>query len=290
MKEQIKTKNRNLPRAVILTALRVEYLAVRAHLTRPKEELHPQGTIYERGTFSSNGQLWEVGIAEIGEGNEQAAMEVERAIQHFNPSIILFVGVAGGVKDVKLGDVVVATKVYGYESGKADDTFKTRPDFGETKFYMVNLAKAEARKDDWLRRLGDSVPDPKPHIYVGPIAAGGKLFASTRSAFYEFIKSNYNDTLAVGMEEYGFLRAVRANQQVDALVIRGISDLIDNKEKADGSGSKEIASRHASAFAFEILASYNKKAEIKNPECFISYSWDDDEHKDWVTSSYRITT
>jgi len=254
MKEQIKTTNGILRRAVILTALRVEYMAVKAYLTGPKEEVHPQGTIYERGTFSSNGQSWEVGIAEIGEGNAQAAMEVERAIQHFNPSIILFVGVAGGVKDVKLGDVVVATKVYGYESGKAGDTFKTRPDLSEPTYRMVNRAKAEARKDEWLRRLGDSVPDPKPHIYIGPIAAGGKIFASTRSAVYKFIKSNYNDTLAVEMEGYGFLRAVRANQEVDALVIRGISDLIDNKEKADGSGSQEIASRHASAFAFEILA------------------------------------
>ena len=262
---EIKTRNKNPPRAVMLTALRVEYLAVRAHLTHPTEELHPQGTIYEQGTFSSNGQLWEVGIAEIGEGNEQAAMEVERAIQHFNPSIILFVGVAGGVKDVKLGDVVVATKVYGYESGKADDTFKTRPELGEPTYRMVHRARAEAKKDGWLQRLGDSVPDPKPHIYVGPIAAGGKLFASTRSAVYKFIKSNYNDTLAVEMEGYGFLRAVRANQQVDALVIRGISDLIDNKKEADRSGSKEIASRHASAFAFEILAKLGNQPMKQKP-------------------------
>ena len=39
-------------RAVILTAIRVEYLAVRVHLSDFHEERSPQGTVYERGQFS----------------------------------------------------------------------------------------------------------------------------------------------------------------------------------------------------------------------------------------------
>ena len=51
--------------AVILTALSVEYKAVRAHLSNFKEEKHPQGTIYERGTFGIGDKAWEVGLVEI---------------------------------------------------------------------------------------------------------------------------------------------------------------------------------------------------------------------------------
>src|SRR6266568_8840140 len=123
--------------AVILTALPVEYQAVRIHLTDLHEEVHPQGTIYERGTFfASKNRLWDIVIVEVGKGNACTARESERAINYFQPKVILFVGVAGGLKDVKLGDVVAATKVYGYESGKANITFQPRPEVGNSTYSM----------------------------------------------------------------------------------------------------------------------------------------------------------
>jgi nucleoside phosphorylase len=248
--------------AVILTALSDEYLAVRSHLSDLQEEIHPQGTIYERGKFSEPKALWDVGIVEIGAGNPGAAMEAERAIAHFNPDVILFVGVAGGIKDVALGDVVASTKVYGYESGKAEHTFKPRPEIGLSAYSLEHRARAEARRNDWLKRL--SVTEPIPRVFVAPIAAGEKVIASTESEVFQFLRSNYGDAVAVEMEGFGFLEAARANQQVSAMVIRGISDLIDNKTEVDQTGYQEIAARHASAFAFELLAKFQSTGKPSN--------------------------
>jgi hypothetical protein len=69
-----------------------------------------QGTIYECGAFED----WEIAVAETGQGNTRAAVEVDRAVSTFEPDCLLFVGVAGGLKDVALGNVVAATKVCGY--------------------------------------------------------------------------------------------------------------------------------------------------------------------------------
>lgn len=244
-----------MPCAVILTALRVEYLAVRTHLSALQEEIHPQKTVYERGTFIANGQKWEIGIVEVGTGNAGAAVEAERAIAYFKPSIIMFVGVAGGIKDVDLGDVVAATKVYGYESGKAKQEFQSRPDIGHCAYDLTQRARAESRKPDWLQRLS-SPSSSAPRVFVAPIAAGEKVIASTQSSVFNFLQLNYGDTVAVEMEGRGLLQAAYANSQVSALVIRGISDLIDGKSAADVSGSQEIAACNASAFAFEVLAKF----------------------------------
>ncbi len=245
-----------LRRASILSAIRIEYQAVRAHLTNLRQEIRQSGTIYERGNFTANSQSWDVLIGEIGIGNTRAAVETVSVIEYFKPNLILLVGVAGGLKDVRLGDVVAATKVYGYESGKAGRKFQPRPNVYSSTYRMEQRARAEAKKRDWLQRLKESFLDPTsvPHVYVAPIASGNQVAASTDSALGNLLRLNYSDAVAVEMEGYGFLEALRAYPHTDALIIRGISDRIDDKTEADAMSYQEVAAQHAAAFAFEILA------------------------------------
>jgi nucleoside phosphorylase len=259
-----------MPRAVILTALPVEYLAVRRHLRDIHEEIEPKGTIYERGIFTASDITWEVGIAEIGEGNSNAALEAERAIAHFNPQIILYVGIAWGIKNVTIGDVVAARKIYAYEIGTAEKTFLPQAEIGMASYILEQRARAEARKDDWLKRLSFDVErltpifvkkekndiQPIPRAIIAPIAAGEKLVTSTKSEIYKLIESTYSDAVALEREGFGFLSAARSNIDVPAMVIRGISDLIERPDNIAANDFQELASRRASAFAFEILAKF----------------------------------
>jgi nucleoside phosphorylase len=248
-------------RAVILTALSVEFEAVREFLPDSQIVHHPAGNIYEQGTFQGNGRTWMVGIAEVGMGDSGAALETERAISFFDPQVILFVGIAGGIKDVDIGDVVASTKIYCYESGKEKETFEPRPELGLSSYALIQQARAEkrSRSQEWLNRLPAG---PRPKVEVGAIAAGEKVIASTQSSVYQFLRAQYGDALAVEMEGYGFLKAAHANERrASAIVVRGISDLIDHKNEGQGQESEAVrqakASRHASAFAFQLLANFD---------------------------------
>ncbi|MCI0611830.1 hypothetical protein L0244_02465, partial [bacterium] len=130
--------------ALFITALPVEYNAVHEHLQEIKEIEHEAGTVYEVGVFSGEKGDWNVALVQAGMGNPRATLETERAIAHFKPLHVFFVGVAGGLKDVALRDVVAATKVYGYEYGKAEEQFKPRVEFGESSYALIQRAQKVA--------------------------------------------------------------------------------------------------------------------------------------------------
>ena len=54
-----------MSRAVILTYLSAEYLAVSNHLSGLREKTHPQETIYERGPFDAMESILEVLLAKV---------------------------------------------------------------------------------------------------------------------------------------------------------------------------------------------------------------------------------
>jgi nucleoside phosphorylase len=219
-----------------------------------REERHPRGTLYQVGDLVGVYGTWEIAIVEVGAGNVRAAMEAERAIAHFSPHIALFVGIAGGLKDVGLGDVVASTKIYNYASGKDRRTFEPRPDLGESAYELVQRARAEAREDDWVARVVGRKPARTPRAFVAPIAAGEVVIADRQAATARLLRQMYGDAVAVEMEGRGLLQAAQANSPVLAMVVRGISDLLSGKASADAAGSQQQAAAHAAAFAMQLLA------------------------------------
>jgi nucleoside phosphorylase len=242
---------------IIVTALDVETRAVLRQLGDYEEEV-VQGTVFFVGTFED----WRVAVVEVGPGNVAVAAIADRAISHFKADVAIFVGVGGGVKDVALGDVVVASKVYGYEGGKDKaNAFLPRSDLHHSAHALEQRARAMAKRKNWHARLDKALGLDSPNLLVAPIAAGEKVVASTRSPTARFLKKQYSDAVAVEMEGRGFLEAVHINS-VLGTVIRGISDQLNGKSVSDKAGWQRKAADAACAAAFEMLATLTPAAKV----------------------------
>ncbi len=234
---------------LVLTALDLEYQAVRAHLSGLREYSHPAGTLFETGQLPDGGRIT---LAVTGEGNPGAAVLAERAITMFGPQAVMFVGVAGSLKDdVGLGDIVVGTKIYAYHGGaEADDGFLARPRAFEAAHELEQPARRIARTGSWASRLGPGSPAALPTVHFKPIAAGEVLLNSRDAPLARQLRRTYQDAAAIEMESAGLSQASHLNRGLPAITIRGISDRADSaKHAADEAGWQPRAAAHAAAFA-----------------------------------------
>lgn len=253
--------------AIVMTALDVEYLAVRQFLTDIEPVVHAAGTVYETGRFEAEESSWNVVLAETGAGNNIAAIETSRALDAFRPALALFVGVAGGLKDVEVGDVVAADYVYGYESSKMTDIFEPRIKTFGCGYPLMQRARAIRRHGHWQKRIASGAT---PKAFVGPIASGEQVLAGHNTPTHQILQRHCGDTLAVEMEGWGFLFAAHTNGDVPAIVVRGISDLTVEKSTSEDRANQPLAAEHAAAFAFELLATLEPSKKIKYPRLWRS--------------------
>jgi nucleoside phosphorylase len=239
--------------AVVLTALEVEYNAVRAHLTDPTPVLHRTGTLFELGTLP--GCRRRVALAVLGEGNQTAAVVAERAATLFRPDLVLFAGVAGALHDdLALGDIVVGTRVYAYHSGQdTPDGFQARPRSWDTPHRLEQRARYASRAGRWRQLLAD--PSAPPSVHFRPIAAGEVVVTTAHSSHASILRTYYGDAAAIEMEGAGLARAAHLHDALPALVVRGISDYADDrKHSMDRAGWQRIAAANAAAFALGLVA------------------------------------
>jgi len=241
---------------LIQTALSLEFEAVKAFLNDIQPLRHPStGSIYNKGKYNNN----EVLVVETGAGNVRSADETGRAIEFFKPDYVFFVGVAGGLKDVTIGDVVASSKVIGFEMGKDDTEFKPRFDSIPSSYILEQIAKHVKREGQWknLIKIDNQI---QPEAFVQPIAAGEKVVSSNRSVTFSYLKKYCSDAVAVDMEGNGFLVAARPYHS-HAIEVRGISDLIESKSEADAGGSQPRAAANAAAFCFEMINQIETETE-----------------------------
>jgi nucleoside phosphorylase len=261
------------PKIVILTAIKEEYMAVREQLSAVVED-DKDDTKYEIGYFIFEDVEIRVVIRECGKSNSIASQETEKAINYYKPSCLLFVGIAGSRKplDFKLGDVIVAQKIYSYEGGKdIKNSFVARPELENASYTLCEEAKTERNKSDWKVLI--KAKKKNIGADLGIIASGEKLIEHYDSDYGKILTEHYNDTSAVETEGFGFAKVASrqgiATKPVIIGIIRGISDILSQEANEQAlyldkrpHTAKTFASKTAAAFAFWMIYKLVSKSKI----------------------------
>jgi nucleoside phosphorylase len=258
---------RGLRRALIVTALKPEMQAVRAHLTHLVSSSGRIGTVYECGRFTAEGEDWLIVVAECGPGNYAAHSVVTNALIDFpGCELVLFSGIAGSRKsDAPIGSVIAASHVYNPYSGKyAKGEFSSRPRELRIDHRLVQLARKVSRDEDWHSRIrpmlngpvlppSNDCPQPfPPGSFVAPIVAVEAVVADPESDLACIIDEHGSDAHAVEMEGYGAVFAADM-EGIPILVVRGISDMLAGKTAQRDAVDQPLAAIFAAAFTFELL-------------------------------------
>ena len=251
----------------ILTPTEIEYNAVKQHLLNLKEHRVSEG-LYEIGNFVGKIGNISIVIQQTNKLNSNMAVTTERIINLFNPKMILLVGIGGGIKDVKVGEIVVAKEIYAYESVKeTDDGQKGMPKVRSFNPKSLDIALSIGREKEWGKRTGHG--HTFFEVHQGAIASGDKLLTTKNMALGKFLDRHYNDTLAVDMESAGFTEALARHENIKALCIRGISNLLDDEKQSDDSSSESLASTNVAAFTFELIYQLKKEDFPKTTFTFL---------------------
>jgi GH25 family lysozyme M1 (1,4-beta-N-acetylmuramidase)/nucleoside phosphorylase/O-acetyl-ADP-ribose deacetylase (regulator of RNase III) len=244
---------------LIITALEKEAQAVVSRLEKHTLERFETQT-YHCGTIPirDSDDAYRVVVVLLPSMGELAVLNATTiALTHWNPQFVLMVGIAWGFtqNDLDLGDVVVADQVVGYEYGKlTDGGIKPRDHVYPTSALLLDRMR-NFWEDDWAGQV--NVPRPAgakrtaPKRFVGPIASGNKVIASTK--FQEELTQRWPKLIAVEMEAEGVFAAVFDHPQIQGtLVIRGISDMADERKVDEW---QAYAANAAAAFAIAFLKS-----------------------------------
>ena len=232
----------------MFTAIPVETEAMLAQLESLSVQLAGD-SVAHAGTLKEAVAPCRVTVIELGPGNIETAMEAGRVRGDGSADILLFVGVAGALKDLALGDVVAAHEVVWLHRAKVvDDEHRDRPQVYPCTRELVQVARYTANQNVWQGRLAISMQE-SPKSLVGQILSGEQLIKDAN--YKKALGSRYSDAVAVENEGYGLARAGTASLKV--LVIRGASDYAD-ETKSDN--NQATAARSAAAFAAQVLCDY----------------------------------
>lgn len=248
---------------VIVTALQDEYEAVRNVFQNIDRGTYKNGT---RSSFVelkiSKERKVTIAVIMLGRmGLVSAAVVATSALHRFNPDLLVMCGVCAAISDkIKLGDLIVFSDVYDYDSGKyTDNEFlpDSRPytidDLVRTCADQLvgNENKAREIRAAWENKAGK--PKTELRIHICPAASGAAVIANKEIA--ESVKSYKRTMGAIDMESYAIAEAANnpMSRKIPWLVVKGVQDYATSKKNDQ---YREYAAFASAFFAKMFLKEY----------------------------------
>jgi 5'-deoxynucleotidase YfbR-like HD superfamily hydrolase/nucleoside phosphorylase len=250
-------------------------------------------TFYMSYLAHNSGRVLSGAVCCIGDmGIDEAQSATGALLQVLRPRIVINLGISGVLDDgLRLGDVVVSTDVQNYfYRSKINQQDPSLPiTFDDIEFggkdiqttesiyrfvsrldqeYPLEFRNWQETASDYIHKYLDShsleklqhlqlIADP-PRLNIGPCACGPLVVTSR--GFKDILKQRNRNFLAVDMESFGVLRAVQITERnISTLVIRGISDLSDERKKEMDSANKGKLRLWAATNAVNLLAEILRK-------------------------------
>ncbi|WP_157963248.1 5'-methylthioadenosine/adenosylhomocysteine nucleosidase [Algoriphagus litoralis] len=176
-------------------------------------------------------------ILKAGVGKVNASYSTAILTENFNPSILIFTGVAGGLHPEAMpGDIVIGTKLVQYDFGQEDSTgfsvapFRKLTGGNHEELYidadpnLVTKSIAAANQMEFVPISGR-----KPKVFSGVIATGDVFVSSNEKAAWLFGEF---DALATEMEGAAIAHICRT-LGIPFVIIRSCSDNANNQARVN---------------------------------------------------------
>lgn len=200
------------------------------------------------------------------EMGQQAAQNVTHdLIRAWNPRHLLLIGIAGGIpgREIRCGDIIVPSYVHYCEPGKLiarhqAQRYKRQPRWKTFDTSRVLLGAARAvnlePEANWTKAIGNLTSIGRenihPRLFWDEMVSSEEVWSDLKAAIVHEALERSDKIRAVDNEAAGVFNAAReAPNMPNVLVIKGISDLIENKDDT----FHDYAASAAAAFAMAII-------------------------------------
>lgn len=230
--------------------------------------------IYEETEWMRNGKIYKVVATKLNQmGMPAAATATSKMIYEFVPRYVAMYGIAGGVEnDAKFGDIIVATKVWDYCSGKYDSpedvkgkdckdkmlsgaikAFKPTSNSINAEAKVINMQSKDYNQflyEIYKSYIPSKMQEP-PKVWWGSLACGSSVVKNP-AIVDEMVRKYDRKTLGIDMESYGIFYAVENSiaPVPTAICVKAISDFAD-KDKTDE--YQQYAAEMSGKFIKELL-------------------------------------